>query len=659
MNLGSLRRRQDRLDDAAEHYARALALRPDLAEAHCNLGTVREAEGRPDAALDCYRRALALNPDFAEAHNNAAVILIAQGDLPEALAHLQQAISLRPNFVEGYNNLARVMRAGGDVAAALDALGRALSIRETAETKSLAAGCLANMRALPPAAGLRHMVLRALKEHWGRANDLAPAAAMLLKRDAPSAGWIVRAVQAWPSRLTEHQLFGERGLAAANEDELLIGLLQSARACDVAVERFLTAARRALLDRAIAMPADAPLAEGALQFAAALARQCFINEHVFAWEDDELRSACDLRDRLIAAMQDGRNVSALWVCAVAAYFPLDSLPVADVLLGESWPDAVNELLVQQVREPRAEREVAANVACLTPIEDATSIAVRNQYEANPYPRWMAADSPAPVRIVEYLRRLFPAVEFDRPGGTGPLEVLVAGCGTGQHAIETAQRLAGARVLAVDLSLASLSYAIRKTRELGLTNIDYGQGDILALGALGRSFDVIEASGVLHHLADPLAGWRVLGSLLRPAGVMALGLYSAVARADIVAARHFIAEHGYQATADDIRRCRQELIADGRFDAIVTSGDFFSTSSCRDLLFHAQEHRMTLPQIASFLSGSGLRFLGFEVDAGALNRYRARFPADRATTDLVSWHEFERENPATFAGMYQFWVQRTA
>jgi 2-polyprenyl-3-methyl-5-hydroxy-6-metoxy-1,4-benzoquinol methylase len=59
--------------------------------------------------------------------------------------------------------------------------------------------------------------------------------------------------------------------------------------------------------------------------------------------------------------------------------------------------------------------------------------------------------------------------------------------------------------------------------VGRSNIEYGQADILKLGSLGRSFDLIESSGVLHHLADPLAGWRVLLSLLRPGGFMMIGL----------------------------------------------------------------------------------------------------------------------------------------
>ena len=42
------------------------------------------AQGRPDDAAQCYRRALALKPELAEAHNNLGIVLAAQGDLVEA-----------------------------------------------------------------------------------------------------------------------------------------------------------------------------------------------------------------------------------------------------------------------------------------------------------------------------------------------------------------------------------------------------------------------------------------------------------------------------------------------------------------------------------------------------------------------------------------------
>jgi hypothetical protein len=112
------------------------------------------------------------------------------------------------------------------------------------------------------------------------------------------------------------------------------------------------------------------------------------------------------------------------------------------------------------------------------------------------------------------------------------------------------------------------------------------------------FDVIEAAGTLQTLANPSAGWRVLSSLLRPGGFIFFGLYSESARRDIVAARDFIARRGYGTSAQDIRRCRQELMdfPEGTpLKNVTYTTEFYSTSECRDLLFHVQEHRPRCPR----------------------------------------------------------------
>jgi SAM-dependent methyltransferase len=451
--------------------------------------------------------------------------------------------------------------------------------------------------------------------------------------------------------------------------------METASVGDIELERLLTAVRFALLELAGAA-ADAPAASAksgdetvfdgvapdpdVLGFCCALARQCFLNEQVFARTDDETDRAERLRDRVVAALNAGAPVPEFLVAVVAAYCPLHSLAGAEALLERPWSDAVAGVVRQQVREPAEERELRASMPALTAVEGEVSQQVRQQYEENPYPRWVKAEPPGPpLAFDQYLRRRLPGAAFEPLGKSG-IDILIAGCGTGQHAIETAQRFSGADVLAIDLSRASLAYAKRNTRELERANIDYAQADILQLGSLERRFDLIESSGVLHHLADPLAGWRVLLSLLRPGGFMTIGLYSEIARADIVMTRAFIAEHGYQSTVADIRRCRQDLLAAGeKFRNVTASVDFFNTSGCRDLLFHVQEHRLTIPQIADFIASNGLAFVGFDLDHLTLQRYRMRSPNDRAMTDLAAWDAFEREHPATFSGMYQFWVQRAS
>jgi SAM-dependent methyltransferase len=201
----------------------------------------------------------------------------------------------------------------------------------------------------------------------------------------------------------------------------------------------------------------------------------------------------------------------------------------------------------------------------------------------------------------------------------------------------------------------------KTRALGLENIAYAQADIMRLAGIERRFDLIESVGVLHHLADPYAGWRVLAALLRPGGFMRIGLYSETARQGVVAARALAARAGHGATPDEIRRFRRDLMQRGDEPArdILRFNDFFSMSECRDLVFHTQEHRMTLPAINEFLAAEELQLIGVEIDRATARRYAARFPADTAMTALDCWHAFEQDNPRTFETMYRLWLQKPA
>jgi 2-polyprenyl-3-methyl-5-hydroxy-6-metoxy-1,4-benzoquinol methylase len=397
------------------------------------------------------------------------------------------------------------------------------------------------------------------------------------------------------------------------------------------------------------------------EFFAALACQCFVNEYVFAVTPQEVQKAAGLRDRVAAALGHGEPVTALEVLAVASYFALGTLAGSARLLSNNWPLALQAVLRQQVQEPAQEAALRSDIPQWTAIENAVSVEVRQQYEESPYPRWVRLPGFAStLNVNQTLGRLFARSAFVPLANAEAPEILIAGCGTGQQPIDTALRFAGVRVTAIDLSVSSLCYARRKATEMGLTSIAFAQADLLQMGTLDRHFDVIESSGVLHHLEDPQRGWRVLLGLLRPGGVMKLGFYSDMARRHIVRIREHIAAQGYPATADGIRQCRQALLQlapTADWGRVTKSSDFFSTSTCRDLLFHVQEHRTTLTAIARFLQEQGLVFLGFETEPHVLAAYRRRYSSDPAATDLAQWQQFENDNPDVFFNMYQFWVQK--
>jgi len=410
------------------------------------------------------------------------------------------------------------------------------------------------------------------------------------------------------------------------EEPLLLRMLQDVVIRDAALERLVSETRRRMLDEELPLP-----------IMAAVAHQCFNTEYVF----DETAEERSKLDRL---SPDSLPAYA----AYAAYRPLATLKNVKL---DATPLA--SLARRQILEPMDERRLAAAIASPDAQKSGVSAAVRAQYEENPYPRWVRMQSSfAAAPLAQIVRELFPHV--DVPASSQPTRILVAGCGTGQNAIATAQRFSGASVLAVDLSLASLGYARRKTLELGLKNIEYRQADILALGALEERFDFIECSGVLHHLEEPFEGWRILAGLRKPGGFMRVGLYSGVGRRPVLRARELIAARGFAPDAEGIRACRAAIRTDPSFVHVARNEDFYSMSGCRDLLFHVHEHCFSLPQIESMIRRLKLEFLGFEFpDSGAtLGRYRAKF----SESNLENWHKFEQEFPDTFARMYQFWVR---
>jgi purine nucleoside phosphorylase/2-polyprenyl-3-methyl-5-hydroxy-6-metoxy-1,4-benzoquinol methylase len=456
---------------------------------------------------------------------------------------------------------------------------------------------------------------------------------------------------AWPRRLDDRELLAPSAMAALAGNPLLRCMLVSAPVRDIGLEILLTAIRRALLLRAADGGDDAALALGS-----ALARQCFVNEYVFSTTPEEDAAAERLKQSIGDAIAGRSGIDAMTLALAGCYFALSSLPGAERLLDRKWPAPLDAVLTQQLREPLEERRLSESMPRLTAIADATSLRVREQYEANPYPRWvLAPPAPAPAAVDDYFLRRFPHAPLQATGVAEP-EILVAGCGTGQQPIGMARRFSGARVLAIDLSLASLGYARRKSNELGIRNIDHAQADILELPSLGRTFDIVDSRGVLHHLADPEAGWRALLSMLRPRGLMAVGLYSEAARRQVAAARAFCMERGFQATARDIAACRHALLSAG-FRSFEMVNDFFTVSECRDLLFHVSEQQFTVARIRSLLGGGAVRLIGFDVPAAVAAAYRQRFPGDPAMCDLANWERIENELPDTFASMYQFWVQK--
>src|SRR5882757_7375711 len=152
--------------------------------------------------------------------------------------------------------------------------------------------------------------------------------------------------------------------------------------------------------------------------------------------------------------------------------------------------------------------------------------VEKQYAEYSYPE-PGDDIPAWLKSWTYGcydPSLYEALHWPEGRPRENLEVLVAGCGTMQAAV-LAFNNPECKITGIDFSQPSIAHEERLRERHDLKNLTLQRMDLRDAATLGRSFDLIVSSGVLHHLPDPSEGLKALTSVLEPVhGVMCLMVY---------------------------------------------------------------------------------------------------------------------------------------
>jgi 2-polyprenyl-3-methyl-5-hydroxy-6-metoxy-1,4-benzoquinol methylase len=247
----------------------------------------------------------------------------------------------------------------------------------------------------------------------------------------------------------------------------------------------------------------------------------------------------------------------------------------------------------------------------TPARTDPAERVRAFYDRHPYP--------APVtdldRYIELYRnpdrhRALALLFWPTERPRADREILVAGCGTSQAA-RHALREPGARVTAIDISETSLHHTGDLQRKYGLRNLDLHRLAIEQVGELGRTFDQIVCTGVLHHLPDPDAGLRALRDVLAPDGAMNLMVYAAYGRAGIYMMQEYCRLLGLSASETELRDLGATIRALSPDHPIAglseRTTDFTYPDALADALLHPQDRAYTVPQLYAWLQRCGLSF----------------------------------------------------
>jgi SAM-dependent methyltransferase len=193
-----------------------------------------------------------------------------------------------------------------------------------------------------------------------------------------------------------------------------------------------------------------------------------------------------------------------------------------------------------------------------------------------------------------------------------LDILVAGCGT-LAAAGYAYLYPRARVVGIDISAASLAHASSLKEKHGLGNLTLHQCRIEDIASLGTDFDFINCHGVLHHLADPVAGLRALGGILRAEGVIAVMVYAPYGRAGVYMLQECFRILGLKQDAEGVRIAKTTLRALSPKHPMQLQAlpPVLADTSVVDTFLHARDRPYTVAQCLELVREAGLSFQGWD------------------------------------------------
>jgi len=616
--LGTALAQTRELKDGIEALQAALEINPNestfrsnYAEAQFCLGCQAMADGALPEAHASFSEAVGSNLDHQNAQMNLGVVAYHLGDLEGAESALTAVLAQAPQDAKALYNLRMVRRKKGDVPGSLAALWQAIkSDPQDASHWSAFADAFQQIRFTDTSdidellGTLLTLLARDDVDHRG----LAAQAVRLFRRD-PALARLIEVAETGSQEALDSALLDEGGIEAVMSPVVRLALERTILA-DVAIERILTRVRALALEAQISGRNPVPA-----ELVGSLAKQCFMNGYAWSHAEEEVAGIEQMVDSLVGTELSSDVHTVTRIALLGCYVPLIEWERAEevaTLAADLGSGEFSELVLQQITEPYEELQLRELIPTYGGPANEVSRQVREQYEEHPYPRWATPQYQEPATIADALRDLAAPAAVKAAERIEAPSILVAGCGTGKDLIEAAHRFQDSSVVGIDLSLSSLAFAIRQASELGLDDLHVMQADILGLADWDERFDVVVASGVLHHMQDPVAGWGVLSYLVCPGGFMRIGLYSERAREGVVETRAFIEDSGFEPTPDGIRSARAAVAGQykGEESGPQSSRDFFTLEECRDLLFHVQEHRFSLHQIGEILDELGLDFVGF-------------------------------------------------
>jgi len=210
-------------------------------------------------------------------------------------------------------------------------------------------------------------------------------------------------------------------------------------------------------------------------------------------------------------------------------------------------------------------------------------------------------------------------------------ILLPGGGTGNTVVGLGEQLNHTKteIVYLDFSLASMRIAQMRANMMGLSGIEWVNDRIENIPQLNLGkFDLIECSGVLHHLPSPQLGLNILSNSLTARGGLALMVYGRIARTGVYHLQELVRliNSGVTNREKELqnvwkvlqsfdynsleRRLDFRLNGDQAYfiNGVFNERDDYWDTEAYDRLCHKQDRAFSAAELFLFIKNAGLNFV---------------------------------------------------
>jgi len=287
-------------------------------------------------------------------------------------------------------------------------------------------------------------------------------------------------------------------------------------------------------------------------------------------------------------------------------------------------------------------------------------AVRGHYERHPYPHYpLLATIPRCDTYALNLQAIWATFN-----GTwlepAQARILLAGCGAfAPYPLRLANPQTG--IDAVDLAAANLRRARLHCLLHRCGGVRFSQRNFLDPAQVPGPYHFIDAFGVLHHLTEPVAGFRALEQRLVPGGILRVMVYGRYARQEAESIRRACRLLGIRDVPTLKRLLRRAPKGSRISDYLEASWESRTDTGLADLFLHPCVHTYRIDEFLAVIAQTGLKPLRF-THTGALadptaeiERLRDLDRRRETLTNIICYLGRDAQGPAELTAGTYLWL----